>query len=203
MKRVNLILLLDTSSSINGKKPGALIDASQNIVQMFISICESTVNLDGYIGAITFGRDISFFPLERAKDFTLVENEFNGTTQMGGMLKTLSEELSSSDVFTSVGDYKNIIVLFSDGGITDFSSDGYLSILRNPAFINSRRIAVAVGNRVNMHILSSFCTLSTDVFKTEDIEDVNDILRYTINTLVSPKPSLKYERHDSGDTEWD
>ena len=203
MKRVNLILLIDSSSSIKGKKPGALVDAAQNIVQMFQAICSSNSLFEGYIGAMSFGSDVSFFPLQKAKDFTLIETEFKGETQMGAMLSTLSQELSSSEKLSSTGDYKNIIVLLSDGGATDLLSDGYIEILRNPSFIHSRRIAVSVGGRVNRGLLSSFCTLSTDLFRAEDIEPVNDVLRYTINKLVSPKPTLKYERKKPNDSEWD
>lgn len=203
MKRANLILLIDTSSSIKGKKLGALENAGQNIVQMFQSICAKNNQFDGYIGAMSFGDDVSFFPLQKASDFTLIEIEFKGMTNMGAMLKILSEELSSNEVFSSIGDYKNIIVLLSDGGATDIHSDGFLDILRNPAFINSRRIAVSTGERVNKSVLSSFCTLSSDLFKAEEIELVNEVLRYTIDKLVSPKPSLRYERKIAKDSEWD
>ena len=203
MKRANLILLIDSSGSIKGNKPGVLVDAAQNIVQMFQSICASDNSFDGYIGALSFGGDVSFFPLKRASDFTLIEAEFNGETRMGSMYKTLSDELSSSELFSSTGDYKNIIVLLSDGGATDVSSDGFIEILRNPAFIHSKRIAVSIGDRVNKQELSAFCTLSTDLFKAEDIEPVNDVLRNTVNKLVSPKPSLQYVRRSANDSEWD
>lgn len=203
MKRANLILLIDSSSSIKGKKPGALVDAAQNIVQMFQAISLSNDQFEGYIGAMSFGLDVSFFPLQKAKDFTLIETEFKGDTQMGAMLSTLSQELSSSEKLSSTGDYKNILVLLSDGGATDLLSDGYLEILRNPAFIHSRRIAVSIGDRVNRGILSSFCTMESDLFKAEDIEPVNDVLRYTIDKLVSLKPTLKYVQKKQNDSEWD
>ena len=203
MKRANLILLIDSSSSIKGKKPGALVDAAQNIVQMFQAISLSNNEFEGYIGAISFGSNVSFFPLQKAKDFTLFETEFKGETQMGAMLSTLSQELSSSEKLSSTGDYKNILVLLSDGGATDLLTDGYVEVLRNPAFIHSRRIAISIGDRVNRGLLSSFCTFSFDLFKAEDIEPVNDVLRYIIDKLISPKPTLKYERKKPNDSEWD
>lgn len=203
MKRVNLILLIDSSASIKGKKPGALVDAAQNIVQMFQAISSSNDQFEGYIGALSFGAEVSFFPLQRAKDFTIIETEFKGETKMGAMFSTLSHELSSSEKLSSTGDYKNILVLLSDGGATDLLSGGFVEVLRNPAFIHSRRIAVSVGDRINRRLLSSFCTLTTDLFRAEDIEPVNDVLRYTIDKLVSPKPSLKYERKKPNDSEWD
>ena len=203
MKRANLILLIDSSSSIKGKKPGALVDAAQNIVQMFQSISSSNDKFEGYIGALSFGSDVSFFPLQKAKDFTLIETDFKGETKMGAMFRKLSHELSSSEKLSSEGDYKNILVLLSDGGATDPRTEGFIEILRNPAFIHSRRIAVSIGDRVNKWLLSSFCTLSSDLFKAEDIEPVNEVLQYTIEKLVLPKPTLKYERKRAGDSEWD
>ena len=203
MKRANLILLIDSSYSIKGKKPGALVDAAQNIVQMFQAICSSNGQFEGYIGAMSFGSDVLFFPLQKANDFTLIETEFKGVTQMGAMLSALSRELSSSVVLSSTGDYKNILVLLSDGGATDLFADGFIEALRNPAFIHSRRIAVSVGDRVNNELLYSFCTLSSDLFKAEDIEPVNDVLRYTIDKLVSPKPELKYEHKTVSESDWD
>lgn len=200
---MNLILLLDTSSSIKEKKPGALIDAAQNIIQMFQSLCSLNKGFEGYIGSMCFGEEVAFFPLKQAADFTLVDTDFKGDTRMGLLFKTLSEELSSSYLLSSTGDYKNILVLLSDGGITDVLSDGFIDVLNNPAFINSRRIAVSVGNRINKAVLSSFCSFSSDLFKAEDIEPVNEILRYTIDKLVLPKPSLQYERRLTNDTEWD
>ncbi len=203
MKRANLILLIDSSASIKGKKPGVLVDASQNIIQMFQSIVSSNSDFDGYIGAIRFGGDVAFYPLKQAADFTLIETDFKGDTRIGAMYKILSKELSSSEVLSSTGNYKNIIVLLSDGGATDVFSDGFIEILSNPAFINSRRIAVSIGDRINKQVLASFCSLTTDLFKAEDIELVNDVLMYTIDKLVSPKPTLKYERRSSNDSEWD
>lgn len=203
MKRVNLILLIDSSASIKGKKPGALVDAAQNIIQMFQSLNSSNNGFEGFIGAMSFGGDVAFYPLKRAADFVLIETEFKGDTRMGAMFRTLSKELSSSDLLSSTGDYKNILVLLSDGGATDVLSEGFIEILSNHAFINSRRIAVSVGNRVNKQTLSSFCTLSSDLFGAENIEPVNDVLRYTIDKLVSPKPSLHYERRPVNGSEWD
>jgi|GEM_PF-4155011 len=203
MKRANLILLIDSSASIKGKKPGTLVDAAQNIIQMFQSLSASNSSFEGYIGAMSFGGDVAFFPLKRAADFTLIETEFKGETRMGAMYTTLSKELLSSDVLSSTGDYKNILVLLSDGGATDVFSDGFIEILSNPAFINSRRIAVSIGDRVNNQVLASFCSLTTDLFKAEDIEPANEVLMSTIDKLVSPKPSLQYERHSANDSEWD
>lgn len=180
-----------------------MVDAAQNIVQMFQAICLSNSQFEGYIAAMSFGSDVSFFPLQKAKDFTLIETEFKGETKMGAMLSTLSQELSSSEKLSSTGDYKNILVLISDGGATDLLTDGYVEVLRNPAFIYSRRIAVSIGDRVNRGILSSFCTLPSDLFKAEDIEPVNDVLRYTIDKLISPKPTLRYVRKSASDSEWD
>ena len=203
MKRANLILLIDSSTSIKGKKIGALVDATQNIIQMFQSLSSSNNCFDGYIGAMRFGGDVAFFPLKRAEEFTLNETEFNGDTRMGEMFKTLSEELSSSDVFSSTGDYKNILVLLSDGGATDILYDGFLEILRNPAFIHSRRLAVSIGDRVNRQTLAAFCSLTTDLFKAEDIEPVNEVLRYTIDKLVLPKPTLQYKHPVANGSDWD
>lgn len=203
MKRANLILLIDSSASIKGKKPGAMVDAAQNIIQMFQSLSSTNSGFEGYIGAMSFGGDVSFYPLKRAADFILIETEFKGDTRMGAMFKTLSEELSSSDLLSSTGDYKNILVLLSDGGATDVLSEGFIEILSNPAFINSRRIAVSIGDKVNKQTLSSFCTLSSDLYRAEDIEPVNDVLRYTIDKLVSPKLTLHYERRSANGSEWD
>ena len=203
MKRANLILLIDSSASIKGKKLGALVDAAQNIIQMFQSLNYSNSNFVGNIGAISFDEDVSAFSLKPANDFTLIERDFKGVTHMGAMYMTLSKELSSSIAFSSVGDNKNILVLFSDGGATDIFSDGFVEILRNQAFINSRRIAVSVGDRINRQVLSSFCTFSSDLFRAEDIEPVNAILRYTIDSLVMPKPTLDYRPRIENDSEWD
>lgn len=203
MKRVNLILLIDSSSSIKEKKLGVLVDATQNIVQMFQAICDSNPEIDGYIGSLTFNDNDLPVP-KRVDEFEMVEPEFRGETRLGTMFKTLSMGLLSSVQFSSVGDYKNILVLLSDGGATDIFSDGFVEILQNPAFINSKRISVSIGDRINSQILSSFCTLSTDLFNAENIEPVDKVLKDVVHKFVSPKTSLKYERpRPVGDSEWD
>lgn len=204
MKRANLILLIDSSSSIKEKKIGAMEDAVLNIVQMFQALCSSNDQVEGYIGAMTFGSAASLHPLQNAEGYIYPGTVSKGETQMGAMLQRLSRELLvPCEELSSTGDYKNILVLLSDGGATDILSEGYVEALRNPSFVNSRRIAVSVGDRVNTRMLSSFCTLSCDLFKAEDIEPINDVLRSTIETLVSPKPTLRFVRKRQFGEDWE
>ncbi len=203
-KIINLILLLDCSSSMKERKRGALTDTAINLVQMFQSEVSMHNEVDGQIGALAFGDDIVFYPLKSAKDFTLTDPEYNGRTKMGEMLAILSAELSANPIFSSTGDNKNILVLISDGGATDALSDGFEKALRTPAFINSRRISISIGPNVDNLFLSSFCTFSEDVFTSNHVESAKEVIRYTINKLVSPKPSLKYEsRKVGGTSDWD
>ncbi len=201
---MNLILLLDCSSSMKDQKRGALTDAAINLIQMFQSEAYSHNEVRGWIGAMTFGGEIDFYPLKPAKDFTLTDPECKGRTKMGEMFAALSEELSTNQVFSSTGDSKNILVLISDGGAADVLSDGFRQALRTPEFINSRRISISIGPNVDNSLLSSFCTFAEDIFTSSHIESAMEIIRYTINKLVSPKPSLKYEPHKIGETfDWD
>ncbi len=203
-KVVNLILLLDCSSSMKEQKLGSLTDTALNLVQIFQSEVSMRNEVEGHIGAMAFGEDILFYPLKTAMDFSLTEPKCKGCTKTGKMFTVLSEELSANPVFSSTGDNKNILVLISDGGTTDVLSDGFEKALRTPAFINSRRISISIGPNVDKLLLSSFCTFSEDVFTPNHVESAKEVIRYTINKLVSPKPSLKYEsRKIGGTSDWD
>lgn len=201
MKQINLILLIDYSSSIQGKKQGILADMILNITQMFQSIISSNGEIGGYIGGICFGKEIDFIPLKPMDNFKLEERQFQGSTPMGEMFHILSEELSKNSVFQSSGDVRNIIVLLSDGVATDLNSNGFMELLGNRSFSNSTRIAVAIGEHVDKETLTAFCNLSKDVYKASDVESIGDVIRQMVHSLTMPKISLKYERREKGD--WD
>lgn len=203
MKRINLILLLDASSSIRGTKPGILSDAANNLIQMFQTLTGICPGLEANIGALHFGDRVVSTSLCPAKNFVLEDLEFIGTTQMGAMFKVLSDELSTNPLLSSLDNTRTIIALLSDGVATDVLSDGFQVLLSNPAFIASRRIAVAIGESVYLPLLSSFCTLTSDIYTAIRIEDVGIVMRQTISSLVGPKPSLKYERKTKSLSEWD
>lgn len=203
MKIINLILLLDASSSIRGTKPGILSDATNNLIQMFQTLTCAYPGLEANIGALRFGDRVISTPLCSANSFVLEDMEYTGTTQMGAMFNVLSNELSSNPLFSSQNNTRTIIALLSDGVATDVLSDGFKVLLSNPIFIASRRIAVAIGECVYLPLLSSFCTLSSDVYTAISIEEVGIIIRQTISSLLGPKPSLKYERKTKTLSEWD
>ena len=120
MRRLPIYFLVDTSKSMSGGKMSAVNEGLQRLVNL---LRNDPVALEtGYISIITFSTDSQqVLPLTSLIDVQLPTIKAVGWTNLelglGKLLECMDNEIVTNNVkLERKGDYKPIVVIFSDGG---------------------------------------------------------------------------------------
>ena len=119
-RRLPIYFLIDISRSMSGDKMAAVNEGLQSIVN---KLRKDPIALEtSYISVITFSTDAKqVVPLTSVLDVQLPEIKAIGWTNLeaglGKLLACMTEEIVPNNIeLEQKGDYKPIVVIFSDGG---------------------------------------------------------------------------------------
>ncbi len=169
-RRLPLYLLLDTSGSMNGEP----IQALNNGVSVLINMLRADpMAIDTvWVSIITFDRHVKeIIPLTPIDELQLpdIECVTSGPTMTGQALSLLHEKVLQNTVRTTKeqkGDWKPILVLFTDGKASDVQC--YNDILpKVNALPFASKLICAAGNLSNMAQLQQ---LSNDIMQLDEID---------------------------------
>lgn len=163
---MQLILMIDTSGSMQGQKIGAVTDAMENLIADLSAY--SGNGDDVFIAVEFFSRNVNWMD----ENFILV-NSFEwdepvctGMTSLGKACMSLAKFMSS------LKDKDARIVLLSDGCPTDDYDEGISMLESVSGFVSANRYAIAIGNDADIPSLVKFTADEDRVFRVTDLDNL-------------------------------
>jgi uncharacterized protein YegL len=209
-KKLPVILLLDVSGSMDGKKIESLYDATIGMIETFKAAQAKEQSID--IAIITFGSSVELHTqYTPVKDFNGISKFVaSGMTPMGTALKMAKDMLEDKNV-TPSRIYKPAVVLVSDGAPNDDWEGPMDRFIKEGRSSKCQRFAVAIGTDADIDVLKRFTVNPDNVFLAEDAEDIADRFKTvsmsitttaaisSSNSVPTPANSLAYDNNSNND----
>ena len=182
-----VILLLDSSGSMEGDKINILNDAVREMLQSFAS--EDDISAAIHVGVIQFGRTVGWHqPLLPVED---VINQWSdltasGKTPLGQALTLLRDSLEDRNIVSSRA-YRPTIVLVSDGKPTDDWGGSMAELLASPRASKAARFAMGIGADADSVILSQFIDTASGsrVFEAHEAGRIQKFFRFITMSVTT------------------
>ena len=182
-----VILLLDSSGSMEGDKINILNAAVREMLQSFAS--EDDISAAIHVGVIQFGRTVGWHqPLLPVED---VINQWSdltasGKTPLGQALTLLRDSLEDRNIVSSRA-YRPTIVLVSDGKPTDDWGGSMAELLASPRASKAARFAMGIGADADSVILSQFIDTASGsrVFEAHEAGRIQKFFRFITMSVTT------------------
>lgn len=177
---MQLILMIDTSGSMQGQKIGAVNDAMENLIADLSAYSGNGDEV--FIAVEFFSRNVKWMDdnFIWINSFEWKEPICTGMTSLGKACLSLAEFIKS------MKDNEVRIVLLSDGCPTDDYDEGISMLETIHGFIFSNRYAIAIGNDADIPSLVKFTADQDKVFQVTDLDN----LLAAIKMAAIPKDAL-------------
>lgn len=182
-----VILLLDTSGSMDGHKIDALNRSVQAMIESFAD--EKSTRAEIHVSIITFGGQAELYldmtPSSQVEWEDLVAD---GMTPMGDALEIAKQLVEDKDRIPSRS-YRPSVILVSDGQPNDNWQAAMDAFIREGRSAKCDRWALAIGADADTHVLKKFLNDSEKrVFEAGDAEDIHKFFRFiTMSTSMRSK----------------
>ena len=145
-RAMTLFFLIDTSTSMEGSKIGAVNDAVENVLPMISEISSENPDAEIRIAALEFSSGTRWIYDEPkpASDFVWQDVQADGLTSMGEAFQELNGRMSAGS-FMNGPCYAPVIILLSDGGPTDDYESGLDELKKNKWYRHAIKVAIAIG----------------------------------------------------------
>jgi uncharacterized protein YegL len=181
-----VILLLDSSGSMEGDKINILNAAVREMLQSFAS--EDDISAAIHVGVIQFGRTVGWHqPLLPVEDVInqWSDLEASGKTPLGQGLTLLRESLDDRSVISSRA-YRPTIVLVSDGKPTDDWGGPMEELQASPRASKVARFAMGIGADADLVVLSGFIGTASGsrVFEAHEASRIQKFFRFVTMSVT-------------------
>lgn len=180
-RKMTLFFMIDCSGSMCGSKIGSVNDAIENVLPMIGEISDENPDAEINVAALEFstGTNWLYDEPKEAKDFIWQQVKADGLTSLGEACREMNRKLSRNGGFMSSpsGCFAPAIILLSDGGPTDDFEKGLSVLQGNSWFKNAIKIAIAIGDDVDMDVLKSFTGSVEAVIKVHNIDALKQMIR--------------------------
>ncbi len=182
-----VILLLDSSGSMEGDKISILNAAVREMLQSFAG--EDDISASIHVGVIQFGRTVGWhqplLPVEEVID-EWNDLEASGKTPLGQALTLLQESLDDRSVISSRA-YRPTIVLVSDGKPTDDWGGPMAELLASPRASKAARFAMGIGADADSVVLSQFIDTASGsrVFEAHEAGRIQKFFRFVTMSVTT------------------
>lgn len=182
-----VILLLDSSGSMEGDKISILNAAVREMLQSFAG--EDDISASIHVGVIQFGRTVGWhqplLPVEEVID-QWNDLEASGKTPLGQALTLLQESLDDRSVISSRA-YRPTIVLVSDGKPTDDWGGPMAELLASPRASKAARFAMGIGADADSVVLSQFIDTASGsrVFEAHEAGRIQKFFRFVTMSVTT------------------
>lgn len=218
-KKLPVILLLDVSGSMSGKKIESLYDATVDMIESFVAAQAKEQSID--VAIITFGAEVTlhspYTPVKKLQENGIPQFTASGMTPMGTAL-TMAKDMIEDKSVTPSRIYRPAVVLVSDGAPNDDWRGPMDRFIQDGRSSKCLRYAVAIGNDADRSVLERFTQDPNAVSFAEDAKDISSqfkMISMSISTMatapnsssssVVPTPStaLKYDNNPENDDDDD
>lgn len=182
-----VILLLDSSGSMEGDKINVLNAAVLEMLQSFADEDVGTAAI--HVGVIQFGKMVGWHQNLQPVDQILDRWEgltAAGKTPLGAALGLLRESLDDRDLVTSRS-YRPTIVLVSDGIPTDDWGGPMAELLGSSRASKAVRFAMGIGEDADLVVLEQFIgkTSGSRVFQAHEARKIQSFFRFVTMSVTT------------------
>lgn len=190
-----IILLLDTSGSMDGHRIDALNSAVKDMINSFSE--QDSIRAEIQVAIITFGAEVKLHTdLTPARNIHWTDLTAMGMTPLGGALDLAKEIIEDKKKITSRS-YRPTVIVVSDG----MPNDNWVQSLEN--FMQGRsgkcdRWAMAIGDGANKELLKKFVNNDDEyVFEASDAYQIKKFFKVvTMSTLQLSKTGNSKAQND-------
>lgn len=208
-QRLNVIMLVDCSSSMRGERIAQVNEAIRDIKKYLTEMQSENTNVDFYITVITYSTDAFFLNRDKCKpieEFDFKDIKGGGWRQSAYCLRATcgySEKRSAGRNYADYGGVAPIILLMTDGHPTKDNVKEELSALKKlPWFKVALKygIAIELNDKRTIGCLTDFVSGNGDVIECYDsrlLERIIKIIVLTASKVKSTSTSVHAEKNVS------
>jgi uncharacterized protein YegL len=181
-----VILLLDTSGSMEGVKIAALNAALKEMAQDLGG--SATPQGEIHVGMVVFNSTVEVAPPVPAKDLVVKDHVAGGNTAMGAAIEAARKLLEDRERIPGRA-YTPTLVLVSDGQPTDAADSAIRALLGSERGKRAARLALAIGDDADVEMLKRFvANPEVPVFRAHETAKIRDFFRWvTFSVQVRTK----------------
>jgi len=189
-KPLPIILMLDVSGSMHGRKIQALNDAVKDMIGTFCDTEHGEVDIQ--VAVITFGAEIKLhLPLTTASNITWNILSASGGTPLGMALKMAKAMIEDKNVIPSRA-YRPTVILVSDGRPGDSWKDALKAFVTIGRSSKCERMAMAIGADADETVLGQFIEgTQYRLFYAEDAAQLKEFFKF-----VTMSVTIRHKSHD-------
>ena len=202
-KSIPVVLLLDTSYSMDGDPINTLNKAVEAMIKEFKK--SETMETFIKLSIITFGNNgvELHTPLEEVSKIEFTPLIVGGSTPMGTALKMAKAMVEDKDTFKG-RDYRPTIILLSDGGPNDSWEQPLDDFVNSGRTKKCDRMALAIGNDADKQVLNMFIDgCDNPLFYAEDASKIIDAFKKITMSITMRTKSVNKNQTISIDKELD
>jgi len=184
-----LILMVDTSGSMEGEKIKAMNRAVREMLKEF---CAGEIPSEIHVAVIAFGGDTArlHIPLQLAKQIQWGDMVADGGTPMGAAM-ILAAQLIEDRAVVPGSCFRPTVVLISDGLPGDNIEKGLAAFGGEKRAAKSQRFALAIGSDANPEMLARFTNPAGRVFQAHDAPQIVSFMRWVAMSVSIRSRSQK------------
>ncbi|MCL1866768.1 MAG: VWA domain-containing protein [Oscillospiraceae bacterium] len=189
---LHFIWMVDCSGSMNGEKIGTVNHAIQDTVPEMVEAANNNPNAQLLVRTLKFSTGASWVtdsPVN-IEDFSWSDLEADGVTDLGSAFRLLAAQLTIPPMSDRA--LPPVIVLLSDGQPTDEYKEELDKLMKLPWAKKSVRIAIAIGQDVDVDVLREFTGSSELVLEARNREMLVRMIKWasTAASMVSSPASI-------------
>ncbi len=178
-KSMVLFFLIDVSSSMKGKRIETMNQVMRDVLPELIGVGES--NTEVRVAVMAFGSGFEWItpePIIIEEYQRWRELEADGVTDLGTAFLELNQKMSRKVFLQSPSlSYAPVVFLITDGCPTDNYKAGLAVLRQNNWFKYGIKIALALGNGVDMEVLEEFTGDKDFVVKASNLEEMKLLVK--------------------------
>lgn len=182
IKKLPVVLLLDVSGSMQGRKIVDLHDAVAEMVNSYVELKRRERVIE--VAIITFGAEVKLYsdykPVEDLQRDGIPQFTANGGTPLGRALR-MAKDLMEDDTASPHGNYRPAVVLVSDGEPNDEWRGPMQDFISEGRTEKAQRFSVAIGADADQEMLREFAQSDDAMFFSENAKSLAEAFR-TIST---------------------
>lgn len=197
-QQLNVIILVDTSKSMQGERIAQVNKALREIREHLVDMQDENTNVNFSITVIPFSNDASFLNGDRQKEierFNFRDLKGGGWSNLHCAYDKLSELLikeSKGGIMPDFGGVAPIILLMTDGHPTKYPLSREMGELKKLPWFNAALkygIAIALNDERTHRVLEDFVDGNGDVIDCYDASLLKNIIQIIVLTASKVKSS--------------